>query len=313
MLHKCPHCSFSAHGPSHVKTHIDTVHLKLKPYICKHCSRGFGQNSQLQRHIRQKHLKLKPYKCIHCPKSFKRNSTLQQHIRQTHLKLKPYICKHCSRGFGQNSTLQQHIKATHLGQKTHECQLCGQKFAQKNNLQDHVNMIHKNMSYREVFPSRYCEHNKKRDVCPICDPLGHLKNKITARLRIALKTLGAKKNFKTQETLGCSYTELQNHLQKKIEHWNATYGAISGVFLNGEFHLDHIKPLSTAKNEEEVKQLNHYTNLQLIWKHVNFAKSDIWNEEDEKYWLENIFQNPDYLNIYLPDSIWPVVFPSTQQ
>ena len=42
---------------------------------------------------------------------------------------------------------------------------------------------------------------------------------------------------------------------------------------NGEFNfgwdLDHIIPISTAKTEEDVIRLNHYTNFQPLCSHVN--------------------------------------------
>lgn len=33
----------------------------------------------------------------------------------------------------------------------------------------------------------------------------------------------------------------------------------------GEWHIDHIKPTSLAKTEEEIYELNNYTNLQPLW------------------------------------------------
>ena len=85
---------------------------------------------------------------------------------------------------------------------------------------------------------------------------------------------------------------------------------MSGKFLMGNLHLDHIKPLSTAKTEEELRQLCHYTNLQWIWADVNMAKSDTWSPEDEKFWVENIYQNPDFMNLYVPDSVWSAILSS---
>ena len=52
------------------------------------------------------------------------------------------------------------------------------------------------------------------------------------------------------------------------------YGLYNGEDNYG-WDLDHIIPLSSAKSEEEVIQLNHYTNLQPLCSKVNrFIKKD---------------------------------------
>jgi len=94
-----------------------------------------------------------------------------------------------------------------------------------------------------------------------------LKNALRSRIKISLKS--NPKKSRTHELLGCSIQELKNYIEKQFlngmswENW-------------GQFgwHLDHIKPLSSAKNLEEMYSLCHYTNLQPLWWWDNLSKSD---------------------------------------
>jgi len=87
------------------------------------------------------------------------------------------------------------------------------------------------------------------------------------RIKIALKKPA--KKTRTHLLVGCSIQELKNYIEKQFvnnmswENW-------------GQFgwHLDHIKPLSSAKNLEEMYSLCHYTNLQPLWWWDNLSKSD---------------------------------------
>ena len=41
-----------------------------------------------------------------------------------------------------------------------------------------------------------------------------------------------------------------------------------------EWHIDHIIPLSSAKTEDELYRLCHYTNLQPLWAEDNLKKGN---------------------------------------
>jgi hypothetical protein len=42
----------------------------------------------------------------------------------------------------------------------------------------------------------------------------------------------------------------------------------------GKWHLDHKTPISWAKTEKEVIELNHYTNFQPMWAIENLSKGN---------------------------------------
>ena len=50
-----------------------------------------------------------------------------------------------------------------------------------------------------------------------------------------------------------------------------------------KWHIDHIIPLSFAKNEEECLKLNNYRNLRPIWSEDNLEKSAYITEETDLY------------------------------
>lgn len=76
-----------------------------------------------------------------------------------------------------------------------------------------------------------------------------------------------KKNDNTENILGCSIEEFKLHLEKQF-----TDGMTIGN--HGDWHLDHIIPISSAKTEEEVIKLNHYTNFQPLWAIDNIKKGN---------------------------------------
>ena len=46
----------------------------------------------------------------------------------------------------------------------------------------------------------------------------------------------------------------------------------------GQWHIDHIKPISLATTEQEVMELNNYNNLQPLWAVDNIKKSNKYEE-----------------------------------
>ena len=72
---------------------------------------------------------------------------------------------------------------------------------------------------------------------------------------------------KTFEIIGCSKEFLKEHLEKQFTDgmtWE-NYGFYG-------WHIDHIIPLSSGKNEDEIYKLCHYTNLQPLWWFDNLSK-----------------------------------------
>lgn len=74
-------------------------------------------------------------------------------------------------------------------------------------------------------------------------------------------------NSTIKDVIGCTPQFLKEHLESQFKDgmsWD-NYGFYG-------WHIDHIIPLSSAKNEEELYKLCHYTNLQPLWAKENLSK-----------------------------------------
>ncbi len=92
---------------------------------------------------------------------------------------------------------------------------------------------------------------------------------VRRRVRYALN--GKSKSKKTLELLGCSSRFLRTYLESK---WKAGMSWENYGFYG--WHIDHVKPCSSFDllDSEQQKACFNYTNLQPLWAHENFSKSD---------------------------------------
>ena len=88
------------------------------------------------------------------------------------------------------------------------------------------------------------------------DNLFRLKHNIRNAIYRGLKN----KNISTTDVIGCDYNFLIEWLKYEGK--------------NQKFEIDHVIPLSLAKNEKEILSLNHYSNLQLLSSTENKRKSN---------------------------------------
>jgi hypothetical protein len=123
------------------------------------------------------------------------------------------------------------------------------------------NWLEKNKEYRRKYLKEY--ENKKRNKCDIFKIKSYVRN----RIRNFLKLKGITKNNKTFVIVGCTPEELKRHIENQFIGdmvW-ANYGKFG-------WHIDHIIPLDSGNNEEEILKLCHYTNLQPLWWSDNLSK-----------------------------------------
>ena len=78
-----------------------------------------------------------------------------------------------------------------------------------------------------------------------------------------------KKGKKTEQILNCTMQEFIEYLQSQFKPGMTLENHGQG---EGKWNIDHIIPISSAKTEEEIYKLNHFTNLQPLWWEENMAK-----------------------------------------
>lgn len=97
-----------------LESHVNSVHLKLRPYACAACGKASGHPRFLVRHSCNVPM-VKAFQCALCPKGFHSRYQLDQHAH-THSELGQFRCKDCRKTFKHSSSLSRHIKSRCYGQ-----------------------------------------------------------------------------------------------------------------------------------------------------------------------------------------------------
>jgi hypothetical protein len=132
------------------------------------------------------------------------------------------------------------------------------------------NYYQKNIEDRLVYAKQYRENNKeKRNKYESnrkkIDTIYKIKHLVRNRISKFLILKKINKSNKTFDIVGCTPHELKIHLEEKFTQgmsWDN----------QGKWHIDHKIPLSSAKTEEELYNLCHFTNLQPMWAIDNIKK-----------------------------------------
>lgn len=181
------------------------------------------------------------------------------------------ICSKCCENisvdnFNKNSRNKSGLRA--------ECKDCQKKYYILNNEKIKIqrkDRYIKNPSLELNRNKKYYLNNKSViiETLKIKRQVNHffrLKNNIRSRLNIFLKANKLHKDNSTFNLVGCSPEFLKEHIEKQFTE------GMSWDLMGKHIHIDHIIPLSSAKNEDEIYKLCHYTNLQPLWAEDNLKK-----------------------------------------
>jgi len=125
--------------------------------------------------------------------------------------------------------------------------------------------LEKNRTRRRTDDAKTVARKQRKEWYKI--PKNRIACSLRVRIRLALK--GKSKSARTEYLTGCTFSELKEFLESKFSpnmNWD-NYG---------EWHIDHIKPLSSfdLSKEEELLKACHYTNLQPLWAIDNKKKGN---------------------------------------
>jgi hypothetical protein len=130
----------------------------------------------------------------------------------------------------------------------------------------HYNNTEKIKNYRKEYyqnnKPKFNEYNKIKYQTDIFYKIGKLVRRRVYDY-ISEPNIKLKKTF---EIVGCTPEFLKEYIENKFTE------KMSWELMGKYIHIDHIIPLSSAKTEEEVYKLCHYTNLQPLWAEDNLSK-----------------------------------------
>ena len=85
---------FEASLDYHIQYVCETAKLRRKlkwqekkasrNFVCTDCNKIYATNKDLQNHINSVHLKLRPFKCEQCPSAFTQKVSLNSHVKTKH-------------------------------------------------------------------------------------------------------------------------------------------------------------------------------------------------------------------------------------
>lgn len=102
------------------------------------------------------------------------------------------------------------------------------------------------------------------------DPVYRFRSSFTHLMSLYRRKKGYTGSKGTWEMVGCDFDTFLLYIQNQFEDGMTleNYGHGKGCW-----NIDHIVPISTAKTDEDIERLNHFTNLRPMWSIDNCKKS----------------------------------------
>ena len=152
--------------------------------------------------------------------------------------------------------------------KQYSCKNCHNQVIKKHRQENPDKKREQNKKWRQENADKKREYRKKYEKNRRkSDPIYRMVHYLRKRVGSYCRDIDANRTTKTKEMLGVDLDCFKSYMESKFQDgmtWD-NYG---------QWHVDHIKPLSLAITEQEVVELNHYTNLQPLWAIENLNQSN---------------------------------------
>ena len=131
--------------------------------------------------------------------------------------------------------------------------------------------------FNNLNPNYYSNYQKNRR---LNDPEFKLKNDIRSLIYSAFINNKSKKNNKTEIILNCTHLEFKLYIEKQFNNYmNWSNHGSNYKEYNKTWQLDHIVPISIAKNEKQIILLNNYLNFRPFCSKLNNEKRNFIDYE----------------------------------
>lgn len=174
-----------------------------------------------------------------------------------------YYCRTCFENYreGNKERMTEYNKKYWI--ETKDWQLEANREWKKNNRE----------RYREYMRIYSRKWNK---IQRATNPQYRLTKNMRCRLYSAMKDQNAVKCSRTFDLVGCSITELKDHLESQF---------VDGMIWDnyGEWHIDHIRPCISfdLTKPAEQRKCFHFSNLQPLWALDNISKGGKWDSDED--------------------------------
>jgi len=158
----------------------------------------------------------------------------------------------------------------------YNCKNCRMEYTKENGVGNYINNLDNVLKSKKIYRENNKEHIREyrklwKEKTKQNNPLYNFIHKIRNKIYKCIITKNSDRtNSRTYEILGCTPNQFKLHLESQFEPWmNWDNRGLFNGQLNYGWDIDHIISMASAKTQEDVIRLNHYTNLRPRCSYLN--------------------------------------------